>query len=207
MKTTVALAAAFGLTLASSTGGAMAWAQSGAMTEVKDASGKVLGTAIFTQVADGVRVSGRFQGLPPGPHGIHVHAVGTCEPPFASAGGHFNPHPATSTASGTGGRPRGRPAQLDDRGRRDPARSAPSRGARPQRRPASLFDADGSALVIHANADDDVSDPARQLGRPHRLRRARAGRAAAGRGPRSSRGAISASAGFGTALPALAAWE
>ena len=164
MKTIVALAAAFGLTLASSTGGATAQAQPSATAEVKDASGKVLGAAIFTQVADGVQVSARFQGLPPGPHGIHVHAAGQCEPPFASAGGHFNPtghkHGLRNPEGAHAGDLPNLMVAADGTG----SISALARGATLSAGPASLFDADGSALVIHANADDDVTDPAGNSG-------------------------------------------
>ena len=36
-------------------------------------------------------IQGELQGLPTGPHGFHVHATGACEPPFESAGGHYDP--------------------------------------------------------------------------------------------------------------------
>lgn len=48
--------------------------------------------ATFTQVSGGVRVVVEARSLPPGPKGVHIHAVGKCEPPaFTSAGSHFNP--------------------------------------------------------------------------------------------------------------------
>ena len=74
-------------------GSGLAWAQEGEATaEVMNANGQVVGVATITEVPGGVQVTGTFEGLPPGAHGIHVHAVGLCEPPsFTSAGGHFNP--------------------------------------------------------------------------------------------------------------------
>ena len=50
-----------------------------------------VGSIDLTQVSDGVLVKLVAKGLPPGEHAFHVHAVGKCEPPFTSAGGHFNP--------------------------------------------------------------------------------------------------------------------
>src|SRR5262249_50073334 len=58
---------------------------------VRNASGEKVGDASFQDSADGVKVSATFTDLPPGQHAIHVHALGRCEPPFDSAGGHFNP--------------------------------------------------------------------------------------------------------------------
>src|SRR5580700_311862 len=59
---------------------------------IKDAQGKSVGEATLTQMAHGVLIVAELSGLPPGQHGMHIHAVGKCEPPaFTSAGGHFNP--------------------------------------------------------------------------------------------------------------------
>lgn len=55
------------------------------------ADGTALGTLVLNASPAGVMIQGELAGLPPGPHGFHVHATGACEPPFESAGGHFNP--------------------------------------------------------------------------------------------------------------------
>src|SRR5690242_13959556 len=63
-----------------------------ARAAIKDAQGKSVGAATLTQTAHGVLIAAELSGLPPGEHGMHIHAVGKCEPPgFTTAGGHFNP--------------------------------------------------------------------------------------------------------------------
>jgi Cu-Zn family superoxide dismutase len=63
-----------------------------AKATLKNADGKEVGTAQLTQAATGgVLISLSVSGLPAGDHAFHIHAVGKCEPPFTSAGGHFNP--------------------------------------------------------------------------------------------------------------------
>src|SRR5688572_21478606 len=62
-----------------------------ARAELRDVNGNAIGSVSLTQTTRGVLVVGHLTSLPPGPHAIHVHDVGRCEPPFTSAGGHFNP--------------------------------------------------------------------------------------------------------------------
>ena len=53
---------------------------------------KIGGELKFAQAAGPVRVTGKLAGLPPGPHGFHVHVNGNCDSADGmSAGGHFNP--------------------------------------------------------------------------------------------------------------------
>jgi superoxide dismutase, Cu-Zn family len=59
---------------------------------LRDPAGAVVGWAKFTEDATGrVHVNVKVDGLSPGLHGIHIHAVGACSPDFAAAGGHHNP--------------------------------------------------------------------------------------------------------------------
>ena len=62
-----------------------------ARAEMKDAQGMSVGEVILRQTPNGTILHAKLSGLPPGAHAFHVHSVGMCEPPFSSAGGHFNP--------------------------------------------------------------------------------------------------------------------
>src|SRR5438132_13361160 len=63
-----------------------------ARAQLKDAQAKVVGTATLSEVPGGVRLTLRVNGLKPGEHGRHMHAVGKCEAPeVMSAGPRFDP--------------------------------------------------------------------------------------------------------------------
>ncbi len=140
-------------------------AAASAHATLMDTTGKTIGEATFTAGASGVTINVAVAGLSEGSHGIHIHSVGVCEPPaFASAGGHFNPtgkHHGLENPDGphAGDLPNftvtaGDTAHYtatDDRVTLDSG-------------PNGLFDADGSALVIHAGPDDNTSDPAGNSG-------------------------------------------
>ena len=134
---------------------------------VNDSAGKQVATATFTQDSSGaVHVEMHVQGLTPGEHGVHFHGVGTCTAPtFASAGGHFNPdttkHHGLSNPAGphAGDLPN---MLVDSTGKAD--YTAVSSTVSLTSGAKSLLDADGSALVIHATADDNMSDPAGNAG-------------------------------------------
>lgn len=132
-----------------------------ASATLKDPGGRTVGTALLRQSPNGTLVAVRFRGLPPGTHAFHIHAVGKCEPPFASAGGHYNP-------SGT------KHGFLVDGG--------PHVGDMPNIHVGAdgtldievlnsklvldtrLFDADGAAIVLHAKGDDYKSQPSGDAG-------------------------------------------
>lgn len=122
-----------------------------ARAELRNAKGERVGNLTLTQDGDGVRVSVEGSNLPPGFHGFHIHAVGKCEPPFTSAGGHFNPtgqnHPNHA----------GDLPNLLVNG--DGSAFAALKTAR--FKIADLFDADGSALIIHADPDNHANIAAR----------------------------------------------
>ncbi|PYM26795.1 MAG: superoxide dismutase [Candidatus Rokuibacteriota bacterium] len=131
-----------------------------ARAELRTAAGQPAGTATFTQVGSVVRVVVEAQGLPRGAHGVHVHAVGKCDPPdFASAGGHFNPvnrqHGALNPQGAHAGELPNIEVGADGKGRLESTTELLSLGSGT----TSVFDADGSAIVIHAAPDDFKTDP------------------------------------------------
>ena len=132
---------------------------------LKDASGQVVGFARFTEDATGiVHVNVHVKGLSPGLHGIHIHAIGSCVPPlFTSAGGHYNPLGKQHGLDNPFGSHAGDLPNLTVNeagvGRLDTTTDRVTVSAGP----ATLFDdtpgAVGSALVIHANTDDQITNP------------------------------------------------
>jgi Cu-Zn family superoxide dismutase len=122
----------------------------------------ITGTADFVEHAMGsgrvVDVTVSVMGLKPGMHGVHLHAVGKCEPDFTAAGGHFDPGPAGNMDPDAN-----HPFHMGDlpnlnigaNGRG--AMKATTSRVTLSDGPLSLFDADGSAIIIHANPDQGIT--------------------------------------------------
>jgi Cu-Zn family superoxide dismutase len=157
------LGLALGLLLASAAG--FSQEQQRGYAELKDRDGKSVGMATLRDAPDGVIVQVQVKGLTPGLHAVHVHAVGKCEgPAFTSAGGHFNPaqkkHGLKSAEGPHAGDMPNMYVAKDGTGQFEVLNDNIT--LKPGDR--SLFDADGSALVIHASPDDDVTDPTGNAG-------------------------------------------
>jgi Cu-Zn family superoxide dismutase len=130
-----------------------------------NAQGQKVGEATLTETAGGVKIDLTVENLPPGPHAFHVHAKGVCTgPDFVSAGGHFNPFGKHHGLKNPQGPHAGDLPNLtvgpDGKGRAtvvDTLVTLKEGGN-------SLFQPDGTSLVIHEKADDDLTDPAGNAG-------------------------------------------
>jgi Cu-Zn family superoxide dismutase len=133
--------------------------------EIRNADGRLVGAASFQRVQDGIEIRARFRGLPPGQHGYHVHAVGKCDPPaFMTAQGHFNPTLHEHGLENPFGAHVGDLPNLTISEDGTASLTAIAVGAMLASDETSLFDIDGSAVVIHADPDDNVTDPAGNSG-------------------------------------------
>jgi len=127
-----------------------------------NSQGTQIGTANLRQVGDEVVIEVDLAFLQAGERGFHVHEVGACEAPtFESAGDHFNPtnaqHGLQNPQGPHAGDLENLEVETDDGTARGTRRSSLITLVPGQ--PNSLLDADGSALVVHANADDYTSQP------------------------------------------------
>ncbi len=132
-------------------------------------SGEAMGEIKLSETKAGVLLSLDLKGLTPnGEHAIHVHETGKCEAPFKSAGGHYNPtdhahgmkHPKGHHA---GDMPNLKP-ENDGTIETQILNRKITLGGNMVGERASVFDGDGSAIIIHAGADDHMSQPSGAAG-------------------------------------------
>lgn len=120
-----------------------------------------IGTGTLIETPHGLLIQAKLTGLPPGPHGFHIHEVGTCDggDNFKSAGGHYAPNA-------------NKHGYMSDNGPHAgdlPNQTVAADGSmlvevfapdlRLTEGEAAVLDSDGSAIVIHATADDYRSQP------------------------------------------------
>ena len=124
-----------------------------------DASGASVGWLRLTEDRRGdVHVNVHVKGLAAGLHGIHIHAVGSCSPTFAAAGGHYNPLGHQHGLENPSGPHAGDLPNLIVNGEGVGHLDASTDRVTLSEGGATLFDADGSAFIIHLNPDDQVTD-------------------------------------------------
>ena len=128
--------------------------------DIINTDGAVIGKATFEQAPTGVLMSVDVAGLPPGAHGIHLHAVGACTPNFKAATGHINPNKAKHGLRNPEGPDNGDLPNLfvaaDGTAKAEFFTTLVSvaGGDMP-----ALLDEDGSAVIIHENPDDHMTQP------------------------------------------------
>jgi superoxide dismutase, Cu-Zn family len=140
-------------------------AVSTARATLRNLEGQMVGQAALRETPHGVLLRARFEGLPPGTRAFHIHEKGVCEPPFTSAGGHFNPHGRKHGLDAPEGHHAGDLPNLHvppETGVLEIEVMVPGVTLKPG--PTSLLEGDGKALVVHAGPDDHETDPAGDAG-------------------------------------------
>ncbi len=132
-----------------------------------DEQGQEVGRATLTDVPGGVKIKLQAHQLPPGTHAFHIHAQGRCDPPdFASAGGHFNPYGKKHGLKNPEGPHAGDlPDLIVHAGGVGKAEILVKGITLDPGAAASLLKEGGTSLVIHANKDDGLTDPAGNAGK------------------------------------------
>lgn len=156
--------AASALTLASCASVPPAETETLATATLSDPTGQPAGEARLLAIGDQVELSVSARGLTPGEHGFHLHTTGRCTlPDFTSAGGHLNPTGAGHGLLDNDGNHLGDLPNLVVRANGTASVQVPIDGTRAYVLD-QIFDADGTAVVIHADADDGRTDPSGNAG-------------------------------------------
>jgi Cu-Zn family superoxide dismutase len=131
-----------------------------AVAHLSDSAGRVVGNAVFLQDGGSVRILLDVVGVAPGSHAVHIHEVGECDvPAFESAGAHFNPDKRQhGTGSGRGPHAGDLPNIFVDATGKGHLEFTAKRVTL-EKGSHSLFGSKGTALVLHADADDMRSQP------------------------------------------------
>lgn len=139
-----------------------------AVAQIVNRDNETVATARLTETGNqGVLIELDINALPPGVHAFHIHGIGLCAPNFDAAGDHFDPDGRAHGLFHERGQHAGDLLNVE---------VPPSRSVTVERlafdvtlepgAPASLFDADGSALVIHEGSDDYMTQPSGDSGDP-----------------------------------------
>ena len=133
------------------------------VASLRDASGNDVGTVTIAETSTGLTTTGALRGLTPGVHGIHIHTVGRCEPPFQTAGGHWNPLRRQHGFENPNG-PHAGDMQNIIVGSDGTAMANVTTPTGTLRGANALLDADGASVVVHAMPDDYKTDPSGNSG-------------------------------------------
>jgi superoxide dismutase, Cu-Zn family len=132
---------------------------------LKNAEGKDVGSAQLSQTPHGVLVRLTLKGVPAGEHAFHIHQTGKCEPPFTTAGGHFNPASKKHGIMASDGPHAGDMPNLHIPADGNLSIEVVNAAVTLDKdKPNSLFKPEGTALIIHAGKDDYKTDPTGDAG-------------------------------------------
>jgi len=136
-----------------------------ATAELHNAKGEKVGNATLNQADEGVKISLTGTNLPPGTHALHIHGVGKCDPPdFKTAGPHFNPYNKKHGTKNPDGAHVGDLPNVTVGADGTASTVVVAKNVTLGEGTNSLFHPEGTALVIHAAPDDDMTDPAGNAG-------------------------------------------
>lgn len=133
---------------------------------IVNTEGESIGEVSFVEAKDGVTITIDAEGFTPGIKAVHIHETGVCKPPdFKSAGGHFNPKQKEHGFDNPKGFHLGDlpNIEVDAEGKLS-AQLTTAELTLKSGAENSILDDDGSALVIHENADDYKTNPAGNAG-------------------------------------------
>lgn len=136
-----------------------------AIADINSSAGKKVGHAVVSEIEAGkMTLQLTLNDIPEGAHGLHFHTTGKCDgPDFTTAGGHLNPAGKQHGHDNPAG------AHLGDLPNITATKdglvkvSVPLTGSRAELAQA-LMDGDGTAIVVHATADDYRTDPSGNSG-------------------------------------------
>lgn len=137
-----------------------------AKAQMYDTKNNLVGEILFKESSKGVELTAVLNNLPPGDHGIHLHEFGKCEPPsFESAGAHFNPTKKQHGVDNPAGPHLGDlPNITADEAGEVELNFVTADFTLEKGKENSLFDEDGTSVVIHEKADDYKTDPSGNSG-------------------------------------------
>jgi Cu-Zn family superoxide dismutase len=135
-----------------------------AHAQLEDAQGRSVGWVRIRETPNGLILHARLSGVPAGEHAFHVHQVGKCEPPFESAGDHYNPGKKQHGFAVAGGPHAGDlpNVTVPQDGNLEIDVFAAGLSVRGEN---ALVDGDGSALIVHEKIDDYASQPSGNAGK------------------------------------------
>jgi superoxide dismutase, Cu-Zn family len=135
------------------------------LVQLKDAQGKVVGSAILWESGPGIEMEVNLENLPRGVHAVHFHQNAKCDAPdFMSAGPHFNPDGKKHGLENPEGHHAGDGPNFTVAANGKAHFKREDKDVNLGSDSHSLFSNGGTALIVHANADDQKTDPAGNAG-------------------------------------------